>query len=101
MQRNDHIFMQMPQPGAIPSTNYSVYPGTSYGPTQTPNYGTTSYGSHISPPSTNSLMDRDMTTLIQNLSVTLGAASVDELEVLLQNEDRLNTLIEETPQVSL
>ena len=97
------MYMSMPQPGGVgmPSTNYGAYPGTSYGPTQTSNYGTTSYGSHVSPPSTNSLMDRDMATLIQNLSVTLRAASVDELEVLLQNEDRLNTLIEETPQVSL
>ena len=100
MQGHDHRWMPMPQPGSVgmPTTNYGSHPGA-YGPPQNSSYGATTYGSHIPHPSSVSLMDREMKTLIDNLKVSIEAASLEELDILLQNEDKLNTLIEETPQV--
>ena len=103
MQGHDRMYMPMPQVGTarIPSTNYGPYPvAASYYPPQTSNYGATTYGSQVPPPSTTSLMDRSMATLIENLRVSIENASNEELEILLQNEDKLNALIEETPQVN-
>ena len=95
--------MPMPQPGAarFSPQNYGYHPGANYGAPPTSSYGATTYGSQMPPPSTNSMMERDMKTLIDNLKVSIGSASSEELEILLQNEDKLNALIEDTPQVSL
>ena len=105
MQGQNRMYMPMPQVGTarIPPTNYSPYPatvpGTAYYPPQTSNYGATTYGSQVPPPSTTSLLDRSMATLVDDLKVSIENASNEELEILLQNEDKLNALIEETPQV--
>ena len=70
----------------------------SYGSMPT-TYGTTSYTTSTPAPSQDSVLDNDMRTLIRNLKSTLEHASMEELDTLLKNEDRLNGLIEETQQV--
>lgn len=100
MQRYNQMSMPMPQPGAGSySTSYGPT-STSYGaPTSNYGYGGSSYLPQVPTPSSDTVMDRDMRTLIENLKVSIKDASAEDLDILLKNEDKLNALIEETPQV--
>ena len=78
-----------------PASNY----GGSFSPTS--NFGPTTYASNPPSFSADSIMDREMRTLIGDLKATIKDASKEDLDVLLKNEDKLNALIQETPQVAI
>ena len=86
--------MPMPQPGRNSSSNYGPPPSSNYGPTSYAPYPAANTAM-----TNDSAMDREMNTLIENLKISIQDASAEDLDTLLKNEDSLNTLIEDSPQV--
>lgn len=87
-------FNSMPMPPPVGSSNY--------GPPPSSNYGPTSYAPYPAADTTmtnDGAVDKEMNTLIDNLKISIQDASAEELDTLLKNEDSLNTLIEDSPQV--